>query len=231
MEKYSLEKKVPSCYVDKKLIEQLERYIKGRLTDSVQGILRLDPEFRSDLDLKIKDKTGEESLSSIDEYHREKFSDDIKELSLHYSIEYTDLSLRMRFSKTHMFSDLSIDLKCNGAREIALGISNELINIIKENKTIHFIFYQKYAWIVYFFWMLTTNLFSWLEFTYSDQLWLFFLLLGVAFFLGRLISPYSTFDTTRRESQDKIVSWFLNGMAAVFLFGVAAIYLRKLLIL
>lgn len=228
MERYSLDKKIPSCFVSKKLIGQLERYLKERLLKKMKGILSLDEKYKSEYKLYLKDDLGEEQLVSIDEYHRDKFSSDINQLSLDYAINYSDLKISIRFSKDYYFSYVKIDLHCDGAKEVALGILNEINEIIKENRTIHFVFYNKFAFSIFCIYFLSTLL-NWISFQYSSVLRDFIFFLGIAYFLARQISPYSTFETVNKEKQDKTVSWFLNGMAGVFVFGVIATALRNIL--
>jgi hypothetical protein len=228
MERYSLDKKIPSCFVSKKLIEQLERYLKERLLKKMKGILSLDEKYKFEYKLYLKDNLGEEQLVSIDEYHRDKFSNDINKISLDYSINYSDLKISINFSKDYYFSDLKINLHCNGATEVTLGILNEINEIIKESGTIHFVFYNKFAWSIYCIWFLSIFL-DWISFSYSRELRDFIFFLGIAYFLARQISPYSSFETVNKGKQDKVVSWFLNGMASVFFFGVIATAIRNVL--
>lgn len=227
MERYDLEKRISSCSVDKGLISQIEKYLTDRLSKKIKGILSLNDESKIVYKVKIKDGLGEEYLSSISDYHRDKFPNDIQEIVLDYSVDYRTVDIRVRFSKSVSFSNTHVDISCEGAKEVALGISNEINELIKDNRTIHFIFYDKYALTIYGVWLVSTNAWSWLKFTYSDQLWFFCFFSGVAYFLIRQISPYSSFDTNRNEKREKFTSWILNGMAGVFFFGVVAVYLRE----
>jgi hypothetical protein len=103
MERYSLDKKISSCLVSKKLIEQLERYLKDRLPQKMKSTLSLDEKYKSEYKLCLKDSLGEEQLESIDEYHRDKFFNDIDRLLLNYSINHYDLQIKISFSKEYIF--------------------------------------------------------------------------------------------------------------------------------
>lgn len=227
MERYNLEKKIPSSIVDKALIAQIEKYLNDRLSMKMKGILSLKADSKINYQIRFKDSLGEEHLASISEFHRDKFPNDIKEIILDYSVDYTSVDIRLRFSKEFSFSYLNIDIRCEGAKEVALGISNEINEIIKENKSIHFIFYHNYAWYMYLLWLLSTNAWSWTKFPYSNQLWFFCFFSGLAYFGLRQISPYTSFDTKNKEKQSKFTSWLLNGLAGVFVFGVIAMYFRE----
>lgn len=229
MERYNLDKKIHSCSVDKGLIFQIEKYLTNRLSKKMVGILSLDDTPNIDYQISFKDSLGEEHLSSISDYHRNIFPNDIEEIVLSYSINHRSVDIRVRFSKEYIFSNVRIDLRCEGAKEVALGISDEINNLVKDNKTIHYIFYNKFAITIYGLWIL--NAYAWNEnnFNHSGQLSLFFFLLGAAYFLLRQVSPYSSFETNNSNKREKFISWILNGLAGVFFFGVIAIYLRDIL--
>lgn len=227
MERYDLGKKIPSCSVDKSLISQIEKYLTKRLSKKMKAILSSDEVSKIDYTIKIKDDFGEEYISSIDEYHREKFPNDTQEITLNYQIYYRSVDIRVIFSKSFSYSGLNINVSCEGAKEVALGISNEINGIIRENKTIHYIFYDKFAWVTFCFWVISTNFWSWFKSPFSNQLWFFFFFIGVMYFFIRQISPYSTFDTNKEAKRERFSSWLLNGLAGVFLFGVIAVSIRE----
>lgn len=228
MERYNLDKKIPSCLVDKRLVTEIERYLKIRLVKKMTGILSLDGDCQPTYKLLIKDSLGEEYLGTIEEYHRDMFPNDITDLTVNYSINYSSVDIRIRFSKEYMFSDLNIDIKCEGAKEVSIGILNELNEIMKNNKTIHFLFYDKFAFLIYLMCLVCAGTWPWMKLPYFSQVWSFFFLLSVSYYAIRKISPYSTFATSKKEKIDKVISWFLNGMAGVFVFGVIGLYIRNL---
>ncbi len=231
MEQYNLDIRIQSCVVDKDLIKEIEAYLNSRLSKNLKGVLALSDESKIDYKIILKDSLGEEHLSSISDYHKDKFPNDIKEVTLDYKIDYSNVNIRLKFSKEIILSYLSIEIRCGGAKEIALGIKNEIERLLAENKTIHFVFYGKYAWGAWGVLLLSSNALTWsyVKFPYSHQLYLFFLLSVLAYYLIRFISPYTDFETKRKEKRDKFISWFLNGLAGVFVFGVLAYYLRKLM--
>jgi hypothetical protein len=226
MERYDLEQKISSCLVNKSLISQIENYMTKRLSKKLQGILSSDSELNTDYTVKIKDSIGEEYLSSIGEYHREKFPNDIKELDLSYLIDINSVNIRVCFSNEVLFSKATVDIKCEGAKEVALGIIYEINEIIKENKTIHYIFYEKFALIVFCTLIISVTTLPLFELPYSKHLQFFFVLIGVAYLLIRQISPYASFDTKINEGREKFSTWLTNGMAGVFVFGLLAVFIR-----
>lgn len=230
MERFSLEKKVPSALVSKQLLGEIERYLINRLPKKLSGTLNLNDEKNPknvSYILILKDSFGEETIGTIEDYHRDKFANDIKDIIISYSIGYRDVDIRVRFSKSYSFSDLKIEIDAEGAKEITLGIYRELIDIICNYKTIHSIFYHKPAYAAWALVGMTPSLF-YIKFPYSSQIWLFVWLSSLSYFLLRFIAaPYSTFATFKREKIDKAISWFLNGMAGVFIFGVIAMIIRN----
>jgi hypothetical protein len=105
---------------------------------------------------------------------------------------------------------------------------SEINKIIEENKTIHFIFHNKFAWSVYIIFILSMIL-DWIKLPYFSELRVFIFFLGLAYFLIRQIAPYSSFDTATQERINKFSSWFINGLAGVFFFGVIATYIRNIM--
>lgn len=230
MEQYKLEVRIKSCVVGKKLIKEIESYFKDRLPKKLKSTLSVNGDFKDKYKLILKDDLGEEHLASIDDYYKDKLPNDIREVSLDYEVNYPIVDIRVRFSKDAIFTYMNIGLQSEGAKELAVGIKSEIERLLLENATINYIFYNKYSWIILVAIMVASNFLARIEFPYSGQLSLFFIFSGVAYYLIRLVSPYTDFETNRKEKRDKFISWFLNGMAGVIVFGVIAFHLREKLL-
>lgn len=232
MEKYSLDVQIRSCVLDKDLIKEVESYLNDRLFVKLSGALELSSDSDIKYNVKLKDSLGEESLFSISEYHRERFPNDIEELTIDFELGYRQVVVRLKFSREITYSYLKIQICCSGAKEIALGVKSEIERILSENKTIHYLFYGKYSWLMWGVFFLSSNSFVWKYFDsqFSYGVLLFFMAISVVYFMVRFVSPYTDFETKRKRSRDKFVSWVLNGLSGVFVFGVLAVYLRDIFI-
>lgn len=149
MEKYNLESKTTSCVLSKNVLKEIEVYLTYRLLKKLNGVLGLTDKAKTEYHFILKDGLGEETLLSVDDYHREKLPNELEEIILEYRVNYLDADIRIRFSKGFMLTNIKIGLHCDGAKEIALGIKSEIEAILLENRTIHYIFYGKFAWIAW----------------------------------------------------------------------------------
>lgn len=227
MAKYRLEKQLPSTFVDKNTLRELEDYLTKRIPKKIGlavGNEAIQDEF--EFNITIHDKYGKEELNSIADIHRDKFANDVQRIDLTLSTNYRLIEIGISFSKGRPRSSLDIFLNAENGKEVALGICHEIEQLLNERKTIHFIFHGIYDLIATIF--LPASLL--ILFTFRDVITTqnypvivtFVGLLVLSYLLIKLISPYSTFDTKRQEQIKSFSRWILHGLAGVFLFGVIA---------
>lgn len=229
MERYILDKHLPSCNITKDMARELEKYLTDRLTKKLKGILTLEDTSNKIYKVKLEDDSGEEHLNSINQHHRDKFSNHINSLTFEYSITPQDFTLKIKFSKSPTQSYLYIDLLGEGAKEFSLGIYNEIYDILRDRKNIHFIFHGKYSWTSVAIFSTIMLFFLATGYTNNQKTVVFIALLQIFYIIASTLLPYSQFDTINNEKYNKTIQWILNGMAGVFLFGVIAQYILNML--
>ncbi len=234
MARYQFSKQIPSTFVDKDLLRQIETYFTERIPKKMLAdVSGFDNEIKYEYVLIIHDEYGSEELHSVGDIYRDKFTNDVKRIDLRLSTGYRQIEIGLSFSLEIFGSNLNIDIHADNGKEVALGIRQEIDNLLKENRSIRFLFHAPYSWIALsvFFLALTKEFFLGKEeyFPYEDELIIFIIIFWLIFFLIKIISPYTTFDTKKQEKIYKFSKWIMNGMAGVFLFGVIALYLRNLL--
>ncbi|WP_022669368.1 hypothetical protein [Desulfospira joergensenii] len=238
MAKFKIDKKICSTKVDKQLIEDIEKYLTERLPLKLAGQIESDLDEKYDLSdfrysLVLFDKFGKEEFETFKEFHRDKLPNDTKRLTFNLTSKYREFDLTLSFGKDRLYSEISIEINSKNARELANGIVHEINQLTEENKTIHHVFHGKWPWVLYVILLTSMSISTWSifdNFKYQKETRLFILLTSLAFFIIKQFSPYSYFDTKLNSKRDSATKWLLNGLAGVFIFGVIAVYLRKLLI-
>lgn len=232
MTRYTIEKKMPSCIVDLKLIREIEKYLTNRLAKQLESILGNEEYDKFKYTLSIVNVYGTEVFSTIDDYHLEQFPNQIKRIVINFKKTFSDFDLRLSLSKDPIYTDIHIDSLMDNAKEIAHGIIHEIENMLNQNKSVHYLFYGKYAGFIYFLFMICLSFSFVLLPRVSDtivKIWVFIMLVGICFYPMRLISPYIEFDTKRNNKINSRIKWVVNGLAGVFVFGLIATYLRNLI--
>lgn len=233
MARYKLEKRIPSTFIDKALLHQIEKYFIERIPKKLEAYVNeYEGKIEFEYSISIYDKYGKEEFETIDDLHRDKFANDIKRIVINLSTGYQLVEIQLSFTLGVINSYLDVDVRTENGKELSYGISREIEQLLEENKTIHFLFHNIYAWGMYGVFLITlstSNIRTLEELPYHSTFVWFISLLGITYFLIREISPYSTFDTKNQENKNKFSKWLVNGLAGVFLFGVAATYLRGLI--
>jgi len=225
MSKYSLEKEISSCNCGKDLVAELERLVLNKAME-INGIDQAEAE--KDLTVSMHDAFGTETLPSINAFSRDRFSNDIRGLTVQYdSYQQSLRRLKVAFGASDYSSKATIDINCNSARERAVGILGELNRLIGDHGNLNFLFYRKFSFIpfvlggfcVYSILQIGNNLFE-----FHEKISLLFyaiscFLLIVLWLLLKLANPYVVFDTTRNHRNQEIIGWIIKGAGAAVIFG------------
>ena len=218
MPNYFFNKKLPSCFVDKALISRLEKYL---LIITKQYYSEGFEEDKLRCRWIISDKFGDEEFTSVENFHRDKFSNDTIRMKLAVSYDYRELDIIICFSKDVYFSKVEIKAEGNSAKSTANQIAREIDEILSDNRTIHQYFYGKYA-VAAFVIITINNIVSTVDSgfeldIYSDAAELVIFTYVVIYFLIRLVSPYSTFDTLKENTKNNILSWVIKTFGTILL--------------
>lgn len=226
---YSFTKRLPSCFIERKLLLELEDYVQRKATDFVSSddsICRYE--------FTIIDSSGSEILKSVEDYKRTFFPDDIERIKIMYSSRLKGgLSIEISFGTIKEFTKAEIWFDGNSAREVAIGISSEIVSILESYKTSSHWFHLYNGVPIAL--ILNTVLYAilialpGLNLTPVSLIYLF--LLGIfsgtmTFIFIAYFKPYSTFETRRNERRKKHSTGYCLGVFGFILFTVIGVYLR-----
>ncbi len=231
MSKYKLDEKIKSCFVSMGMVKEIERYIIRKAKEATG---ESDDQIKKDFKVIIYDSIGEHELSTLEDYHREKFPNDTKKISIKYDSWGSDnLSIRITFSNKYIWSNLAVEVGGENAKEQALGIKAEIENAINENKNINYIFHGKFNFIMFGVFcasssviVLSTSL-KQIDLVFVASVLVF--VTSLIYYMLEMFVPYCEIETKRNTSLNIGVQWALKGLASVFIFGVIAVYLRKII--
>jgi len=222
MSSYEISMAIPSCNVNKTLLKELEEYIKKK---GIEVLGEKHDTEKSYYHFNIEDKYGEESLSTIDEYSRERFQNDIKGISLSFSDWPTRISISFGLDK--LDSQIRISIESPNAREVSQGIINEILNRLKDYKNLNYLFPSYVPWLNSGFLIIASVLF--IDAIYRNifkdaEIRLYAVISGLVMFTILIyniltrFNPYCVFDTNRNKEIGKNTSLIIKG-AAGLLFG------------
>lgn len=232
MSRYEIEKQIHSCSVDKKLIEELEKYILNTVKDGVEDTESINKNIK----LCLFDEYGSECLGSISDYHRDLFPIDTKKICLCYKDSNSKFGkIKITFGKDSFSSRIEIECIGDNSKEKSHGVLKAIESHINEFKNYNFLFHGFYEMISpLLFGPSFLGLIIFSISLYKNQPLGYFEIGGITLFifsciyftLGR-VSPFCEIDTTKSRKTNRAIKWFLNGLAGVLIFGVIAVFLRK----
>ncbi|MDQ1591708.1 MAG: hypothetical protein QOG71_2335 [Pyrinomonadaceae bacterium] len=229
---YLLTKKLPSCFIERKLLLELEQYIGRKLSEFIPP--------KNDIlikkyDFTVFDSSGVEVLKSVEDFHRTYFPDDTQLLKIRGSAwknSESNLDIRIEFGLTNNATNLQISYEGNSAREVATGISAEVISILNSYKTNNYLF-QWFGAVLSGF--LTAIIIHLLAFALRIHFAYYPIIVGgfaavcgglLGMFFVTKYKPYSTFETRLNEKRKKQLSWIVLGFIGFILFTVVGVYIR-----
>jgi len=229
MSKYVLEKKLPAITLERKLIEDLEKYISKKATDLLQVETIIN-----NYELTIYESLGKETLKSINDFTLSYFPNDTKKITLEY-MAFTPKLLKIFISfgirRNDSYINIQYDDGCS--REIANGICAELLNIANGYKNNNFIyhpnsFFDKLipvtiggsAPLAFFLNNLKMPIAS------ASILSAILVLLLYSIF-APIIKPYCILETRKNQEMSKFYSWLFLSFLGFLLFTVVGVFIRK----
>jgi len=233
--KYKLTKKLPTVDVDKSLLKNIETYL---LTGIPKLISVSEEEIRGKYYTIIKENSGEFSLGLIENYENDLFPDNTESISVGFRIwdnqKKLDVDIRIRFSEK-MYSKIDIEITDINPKEIAVGISTKLEDIIHQKKNLNFFFHPS------LFIEISLGLLGYIipatsafVFKYNYKIAIGLLIFGVLiasyFWLFKKLKPYSSFNTNRQNMNDKLANYLLLGILSFLIFTTGLTLIRKYLI-
>jgi hypothetical protein len=227
--KYSLN--LPSLYVDKNLLENLEDYFYNKLPI----ILNQSNEIiREKYNIIIEDSNGEEKIGSIKEYILNTFPNDTKEitLSIYYWEKDESVSISIYFNKDKIGAKIKIEISNKSPKETTQGIVSSLNQIVNQNKNNNNLYHPSIfidALISVIglgsFWLSISLL------VFGVQYSLFFLSLSIISFSYsyplKKMKPYISFDSNNQRKYDRVTNWFFYGLLAFLIFSNVLVYLKN----
>lgn len=237
---YHLTKTLPSCFIERKLLIELEHYLKRKISEHSPV-----EEGQDDVPygIIIKDSLGQERLRSIEDFQRTYFPDDTELIRMRArGIRATSLEIITTFGFTKYETKIEIQSYDKSAREITTGIAAEVASILNSYKTTNHWIHSS-SWFEVFFgtgaiitsaFLIASSILvaiqAWsLPFNFVNTLLLlitaeFFFCM---FFLLKRFKPYSTFETRQNERRIKQLNWILLGFLGFILFTVVGVYFRQ----
>ena len=209
--KYSVEKQIPSCHVDKNLLIRLEEYIKKIGQD--KGY--------SGFTIKLIDSNGTEELPSMENFTSEYFPNDIRKISI--SCGNYQPKMSMNFDRKKDRSTLELSIIGDQARENASRISAEITRILEDYKTRNYIFHLIPIEPLIF---ITIMGFGFASLLVSRSFGLTFVTIGgivlimeIIYKIFSIFNTYTTFKTKRYESYVGWKNWLTFAFIEFVLFS------------
>jgi hypothetical protein len=228
---YYLTEQLPSCIIERKLLLELEDYVKRKCAEFVsrEETSKLRYTFR------ISDEKGVERLDSIEEFKRSYFPDDTRRIVIECKVyDVKSLDIEINFSKFKDTTTLNVSFDGNSAREITAGIAAEILSILESYKTSNHLFhsYKTYALFAACLALISIpmNILLKSQANITKNVLIFggagaMASLYAVFII--LFKPYSTFETRKNEKRKKQLNWVLLGALGFILFAVIGVYFRQ----
>jgi len=231
---YKYSEKIPSLYVNKDLLENLESYF----LEKIPVILNVNAEIiRNKYKLIIKDSNGEEEISSIKDFNLNIFPNDTKEISLnlYFWNDNQTNSITIYLDKDRIGAKIKIEISNSNPKETTNGIISGLNQILFQNKNNNFLFHPN-IWVD----AIISGI-GFLAFWVSLNIFQSNVKLSISFLSVSIISlsylsilkklkPYISFDSNKQRKYDRNTSWLFYSFLAFIIFGNLLVYLKNLFI-
>jgi hypothetical protein len=112
---YALETRLPSYFIHRAFLKDAERFVLEQAKN-----LQKEAYEPNDYKVKIQDKTGTQTLNSIDEFQYSEFPNDTQFVELEYrGWRPVRFNVELRFDKEVMFTNLNITIESESPRQQA----------------------------------------------------------------------------------------------------------------
>ena len=240
MQRYSIERLLPSVNVDMALLGDLERFIL-RKNETLSEAETADSLRESRYAIKIVDSFGVEELTSIDDFQLSYFPNDTKKIELSLDSYKPHLNLSVKFAIDRANSAITIRYKGKSARQTVEGLVAEILQIVHNSRTLNSWFHYgpgvDAAFSLISIWLIISSLVTYITMAFKPmpltfEIATFLLVAGlsvIALLAAAKLRPYSRFHTRKNKSLDGWVNWLLLGFLSFILFTVVGVFFRKTL--
>lgn len=214
--KYSVEKQIPSCHVDRNLIEKLQNYLEKVAQEN----------NLPKLVIKIIDSSGTEELPDITNFASDYFPNDVRNISINCS-NY-DSKLSVSFDRKKEKSKLELSIKGDQAREKASRVNTDIMRMIDEYKNKNYIYHLiPTSSTIFLTWMAIAVGMIFVGKTHFFQTYLkiagIILSMEMAYAIFSHWNTYTTFRTKNYESFIGRKNWLTLALIEFLLFGVLGV--------
>jgi hypothetical protein len=219
--RYTYEKKLPSVFVDKNVLVDLEHYILQRGS-------QLDPRKKQipDYTVTVIDSAGTLSLQNIESYPREVFDNEIETITLSYGKSYENVKIYLRFGKSKERAEIEISYNGENAQEVVESLKVGIYQRLKDSKTWNFIYHPHFAVTAILIYPLLVILGATLYAVYKTGIWsqqgIAVTLLLTVYLIAPYFKPYITFDTRRNILIRKWSGWLIESLMGILLIWLVA---------
>lgn len=219
--RYNYEKILPSLFVDKKLLVDLERYILQRC-GQLDVRKKQVPAYAG----TIIDSSGTLSLPSIESYPREIFDNETETITLSYGETYENIRIHLRFAKNRNSSEIEISYKGENAREVVESIKVGIYQCLKDSKTWNFIYHPHeavFTLLIYsLLFVLGITIYNAVKTAIWSQQGLSAILFLFTYFVAPSFKPYTTFETRQNMIIRKWSGWIVESLLGILLIWLIA---------
>lgn len=219
MNEFRTEKRVPSTRVDKELLARLEELLYDLVHKSGLANRKGTKLSRHIL---IEDAFGQETVSTVVDLSRNRFSDSTKKIQLHISLKNDETdSIDVVFSVQREETRYLIRLSGADARDKCLVISEAIESLIRERGALGAFVGQPAAMGVFLAFFAVSIAVDSLDFDRASEIaFQAGLVLGILIGAARYLWPYTEFDTPRLDllrHGRKIGLWILGTLIAAWI--------------
>lgn len=233
MSDFKLEKQIPSCDVDKKVLKEIEEYLIARAkTLAGKDILEHSDRFS----VQIHDDLGVETVSSVNDIPGGQFLDSTRRIQLRLNLKYGfqgfPLEIDIKFDKDRILSNLNISYSGDDARSVVAGLHDGIMRLIMSarNNNRYFnppVFLEGLLWFSTSVPMLGGSALD----KHLPNAWPYAFLITALMWsyliAGKRLRPYTAFDTPVTKRNAKLVEWFVYGLLGFIVFGTFFTEIRK----
>jgi len=231
MPDFRLQRRPPSCLVDRDLLLRLEDYM-------VKNTGLSEVAARATLSITIADAFGKETLASASELHGQKFADTTS--SIEIEIGGGDARMAVSFERPYYMSVIRSQSGGPNAREIGMGRLSGIERVLEPSKTSGWFFnppsivFEMLGFFLtpFFVVSLVLAVLAWKnsQSAAGQPVALGFIVAALVLLfyqVGRLLNPYIRFASRRDDNMQRVWRWFGGGFATFIVFGSLLFFLRK----
>ena len=232
---FKCSKQLPSCHVDRRLVEELETYV---LSEASRITCNPIADVKSDYALSIVDQTGNEVVTSAAQLEGQQFHNSTSQITL--QIDHYRKSIRFRltltFDRRRNRSEIETLVSAVRAREHTYALIEGIFRRLSTRKNFNWLYLSNSEPFASFFFgigvvlpifggigLITGSVFR------EANTPVFFA--GLCLFLyvlsGVFAKPYASFDTPKQVRLNKWWDWFFFGCLGFLIFGSILPVLRK----